>query len=111
MRLGIGILALLLATVVPALLFAGATTLRGLGWLVVVAAGAVLLIDLCDRLSEWVERRRWGRLARLRQDRLPLGRGALRRGPARGVGQADVLQQQAHQPDRGDREELRGVEQ
>ena len=57
------------------------------------------------------QRRRWGRLARRREDRLPLGRGALRRGRARGVGQADVLQQQAHQPDRGDREELRGVEQ
>ena len=69
MRLGIAILALLLATVVPALLFAGATTLRGLGWLVVVAVGAVLLIDLSDRVTEWVERRRWGRLARLRQDR------------------------------------------
>ncbi|HJR02645.1 MAG TPA: hypothetical protein VKA83_13475 [Methylomirabilota bacterium] len=71
MRLGIGVLALLLATVVPALLFAGATTLRGLGWLVVVAAGAVVLIDLGDRLTEWVERRRWGRLARLRQNRYP----------------------------------------
>ena len=69
MRLGIGVLALLVAAVVPALLFAGATTLRGLGWLVVVAAGAVLLIDLSDRLTEWVERRRWGRLARLQQDR------------------------------------------
>ena len=69
MRLGIGVLALLVAAVVPALLFAGATTLRGLGWLVVVAVGAVLLIDLSDRLTEWVERRRWGRLARLQQDR------------------------------------------
>lgn len=111
MRLGIAILALLLATVIPALFFAGATTLRGLGWVVVVAAGAVLLIDLCDRITEWVERRRWGRVARLRQDRLPLERSALRRGRARGVGQADVLQQQAHQPGPGDREELRGVEQ
>ena len=111
MRLGLAIFALLLVTVVPALLFAGATTLRGLGWLVVVAVGAVLLIDLCDRITEWVERRRWGRLARLRQDRLPLGRGTLRRDRARGVGQADVLQQQAHQPGPGDREELRGVEQ
>jgi hypothetical protein len=69
MRLGIGVLALLLAAAVPAMLFAGATTLRGLGWLVVLAVGAVLLVDLGDRLSEWVERRRWGRLARLRQDR------------------------------------------
>jgi len=69
MRLGIGVLALLLAAAVPAMLFAGATILRGLGWLVVAAMGAVLLVDLGDRLTEWVERRRWGRLARLRQDR------------------------------------------
>jgi hypothetical protein len=70
MRLGIGVLALLVAAAVPAVLFAGlTTTLRGLGWLVLVAVGAVLLIDLSDRLTEWVERRRWGRLARLRQDR------------------------------------------
>ncbi len=69
MRFGIGVLALLLAAAVPAMLFAGATTLRGLGWLVVLAVGAVLLVDLGDRLTEWVERRRWGRLARLRQDR------------------------------------------
>jgi hypothetical protein len=69
MRFGVGVLALLVAATVPALLFAGATTLRGLGWLVVLAVGAVLLIDLGDRLTEWVERRRWGRLARLRQDR------------------------------------------
>ena len=72
MRLGIGVLALLVAAAVPAVLFTGATTtLRGLGWLVLVAVGAVLLIDLSDRLTEWVERRRWGRLARLRLDRYP----------------------------------------
>ena len=71
MRFGVGVLALLVAATVPALLFAGATTLRGLGWLVVVAVGAVVLIDLSDRLTEWVERRRWGRLARLRLDRYP----------------------------------------
>jgi hypothetical protein len=72
MRLGIGVLALLVAAAVPAMLVAGATaTLRGLGWIVVVAVGAVLLIDLSDRLTEWVERRRWGRLARLRLDRYP----------------------------------------
>ena len=71
MRLGFGILALLVAAAVPALLFAGATTLRGLGWLFVVAIGGVLLIDFCDRLTEWVERRRWGRLADLRQGRYP----------------------------------------
>lgn len=71
MRLVIGVLALLVAAAVPAALFAGATTLRGLGWLVVAAVGAVLLVDLGDRLTEWVERRRWGRLARLRLDRYP----------------------------------------
>jgi hypothetical protein len=72
MRLGIGVLALLVAAAVPAMLVAGATaTLHGLGWLVVVTVGAVLLIDLSDRLTEWVERRRWGRLARLRLDRYP----------------------------------------
>ena len=69
MRLGMGVLALLVAATVPALLFAGATTLRGLDWLVVLAVGAVLLIDLGDRLTEWLERRRWGRLARPPQDR------------------------------------------
>jgi hypothetical protein len=72
MRLGIGILALLVSAAVPAMLVAGTTTtLRGLGWLVVVAVAAVLLVDLSDRLTEWVERRRWGRLARLRLDRYP----------------------------------------
>jgi hypothetical protein len=69
MRFGVGVLALLGAAAAPALLFAGATTLRGLGWLVVIAAAAVLLIDLSDRLIEWVEQRRWGRLARLRRER------------------------------------------
>ena len=69
MRLGVAVLALLVAATMPALLFAGATTLRGLAWLVVLAAGAVLLVDLCDRLTEWLERRRWGRVARLRQGR------------------------------------------
>lgn len=69
MRLGVGVLALLVAVTVPAVLIAGAPILRGLGWLVVLAIGAVLLIDLGDRLTEWVERRRWGRLARPRQER------------------------------------------
>lgn len=62
-RMGIGaaILALLLIATVPALIEAGGSSLRGLGWLVVVTAAVVLLIDLTDRLGEWVERRRWGR--------------------------------------------------
>jgi len=55
------ILALLLVATVPALIEAGGSSLRGLGWLVVVIAAVVLLIDLTDRLGEWVERRRWGR--------------------------------------------------
>jgi hypothetical protein len=63
------VFALLLAAAVPALLVAGGPTLRGVGWLLLTAVGAVLLIDLADRLVEWIERRRWGRLARLRQGR------------------------------------------
>jgi hypothetical protein len=69
MRFGLAALALLVAVVLPALLMAGATTLRGLGWLIVVVAVAVLLIDLTDRVTEWLERRRWGRLARRKGDR------------------------------------------
>jgi hypothetical protein len=65
MRLGIGLLATLPAAVVPALLLDAPTTLRGLGWVAVAAVGLVLLVDLTDRLAEWIERRRWGRLARL----------------------------------------------
>jgi hypothetical protein len=55
------ILALLVVAAVPAFVEAGAPSLRGLGWLVVVIGATVLLIDLTDRLTEWVERRRWGR--------------------------------------------------
>jgi hypothetical protein len=69
MRFGLAALALLVAVVLPALLMAGATTLRGLAWLIVVVAVAVLLIDLTDRVTEWLERRRWGRLARRKGDR------------------------------------------
>jgi hypothetical protein len=61
MGLGAAILALLLIATVPAFVEAGGSSLRGLGWLLVVTAGVVLLIDLTDRLGEWVERRRWGR--------------------------------------------------
>ena len=62
-RMGIGaaILALLLVATIPALVQDRGSILRGLGWLVVVAAAVVLLIDITDRLGEWVERRRWGR--------------------------------------------------
>lgn len=61
MGIGAAILALLLVATIPALVQDGGSVLRGLGWLVVVAAAVVLLIDLTDRLGEWVERRRWGR--------------------------------------------------
>lgn len=67
MRIGMAVLALLLAAAVPALLMAPGPTLRGLGWLFLIGLGAMLLIDLADRLTEWIERRRWGRLARLRR--------------------------------------------
>ena len=69
MRVGMAVLALLLAAAVPALLVAPGPTLRGLGWLFLAGASAMLLIDLADRLTEWIERRRWGRLARLRRQR------------------------------------------
>jgi hypothetical protein len=46
---------------VPAFVGAGTASLRGLGWVVVLVGATVLLIDLTDRLTEWVERRRWGR--------------------------------------------------
>ena len=61
MRIGAAILALLVIATVPAFVEAGGSTLRGLGWLVVVTAAVVLLIDLTDRLREWVDRRRWRR--------------------------------------------------
>ncbi len=61
MWIGAAILALLVVVAMPALIEAGTPTLRGLGWLVVVVGATVLLIDLADRLTEWVERRRWGR--------------------------------------------------
>jgi hypothetical protein len=61
MGIGAAILALLLVATIPALVQDGGSILRGLGWLVVVAAAVVQLIDLTDRLGEWVERRRWGR--------------------------------------------------
>ena len=67
MRIGTAVLALLLAAAVPALLVAPGPTLRGLGWLLLAGLGAMLLIDLADRLTEWIERRRWGRVARLRR--------------------------------------------
>jgi hypothetical protein len=61
MRLGVSVLVLLTIAMVPTLLLAGGPSLRGLGWLLVIAAALVLLIDLTDRVIEWVEDRRWGR--------------------------------------------------
>ncbi len=61
MGIGAAILALLLIVAVPALVEAGGSSLRGLGWLVVLIAVVVLLLDFTDRLGEWIQRRRWGR--------------------------------------------------
>ena len=60
MRFGVGVLALLIAATVPALIVVGGTTLRGLAWLVLIGAGVVLLIDLSDRVVDCIERRRRG---------------------------------------------------
>lgn len=61
MRFGMGVLALLVVATVPALILAGDTSLRGLAWLVVIAGAVILLIDFTDRVTDWIERRRWGR--------------------------------------------------
>jgi hypothetical protein len=61
MWIGAAVLALLVVAAVPAFIEAGGSSLRGLGWVIVAAGALVLLIDLTDRLTEWVERRRWGR--------------------------------------------------
>jgi hypothetical protein len=61
MWIGAAVLALLLVAAVPAFIEAGVPSLRGLGWMVVVIGATVLLIDLTDRLTEWMKRRRWGR--------------------------------------------------
>ncbi|HEU4438941.1 MAG TPA: hypothetical protein VFT36_06805 [Methylomirabilota bacterium] len=61
MRWGIALLAVLIAAAIPTLILVGAATLRGLAWLIVVGAALVLLIDLTDRIMEWVQARRWGR--------------------------------------------------
>lgn len=62
MRYVLSMLALLVIAIVTALFLAGpSTSLRGVGWLIVLAGALVALIDLTDRLAEWVERRRWGR--------------------------------------------------
>jgi len=61
MRWGIALLAVLIAVAIPTLFFVGGVSLRGLAWLVVAGVVLVLLIDLTDRITDWVEDRRWGR--------------------------------------------------
>ena len=61
MWIGAAVLAILVVAAVPAFIEAGGSSLRGLGWLIVATGAALLLIDLADRLTEWVERRRWRR--------------------------------------------------
>jgi len=61
MWIGAAVLAILVVAAVPAFIEAGGSSLRGLGWLIVATGAAVLLVDLTDRLTEWVERRRWRR--------------------------------------------------
>jgi hypothetical protein len=61
MRWGIALLSVLIAAAIPTLLLAGGPSLRGLGWLIVAGIALVLLIDLTDRITDWVEDRRWGR--------------------------------------------------
>lgn len=61
MRFGTGLLILLMVATIPTLILAAEGSLRGLGWLIVLGAAVVLLVDLTDRVTEWVEDRRWGR--------------------------------------------------
>jgi hypothetical protein len=61
MRWGIALLAVLIAAAIPTLIFVGGVSLRGLAWLLVAGVVLVLLIDLTDRITDWIEDRRWGR--------------------------------------------------
>jgi fatty acid desaturase len=61
MRWAIALLALLIAVVIPTLIFVGGVNLRGLAWLLVAGIALVLLIDLTDRITDWIQDRRWGR--------------------------------------------------
>jgi hypothetical protein len=61
MRWGIALLAVLVVVAVPTMILAGVASLRGLAWLLVAGAALVLLIDLTDRITDWVQDRRWGR--------------------------------------------------
>ncbi|HUM16493.1 MAG TPA: hypothetical protein VL086_12440 [Candidatus Nitrosotalea sp.] len=64
MRLGTWLLILLMVAAVPTLVLEAGASLRGLGWLIAAGAAVVLLIDLTDRVTEWLEDRRWGRRRR-----------------------------------------------
>ena len=46
MRFGVGVLVLLVAATIPALIVAGSTSLRGLGWLLLIGAAVVLLMRM-----------------------------------------------------------------
>jgi hypothetical protein len=61
MRWGIALLALLVAVAIPTLISVGGVSLRGLAWLLVAGIALVLLIDLTDRITDWIQDRRWGR--------------------------------------------------
>ena len=61
MRWGIALLALLVAVAIPTLMFVGGVSLRGLAWLLVAGIALVLLIDLTDRITDWIQDRWWGR--------------------------------------------------
>ena len=61
MRWGIALLALRVAVAIPTLMFVGGVSLRGLAWLLVAGIALVLLIDLTDRITDWIQDRRWGR--------------------------------------------------
>ena len=61
MRFGMGLLVLLLVATVPTLVLVADASLQGLGWLILLGVAVVLLVDLTDRVTDWIEDRRWGR--------------------------------------------------
>jgi hypothetical protein len=59
MRLALALLVILCVVTVPLFMVAGQVSLRALGWLFLAILALVILVDLNDRLWEWIERRRW----------------------------------------------------
>ncbi|HET8576451.1 MAG TPA: hypothetical protein VFO18_05095 [Methylomirabilota bacterium] len=59
MRLGFALLVLFCVLVLPVIVVAGQVSLRALGWLALAALILAILIDLNDRLWEWIQRKRW----------------------------------------------------